>query len=132
MEAARRADDRPTSTPEGAFRLEASLLNGDEVVDALAEAGWTRTSRTSFAIDADAWRTEDERIDDAIHAAIGAAWAPYSFCFDGIDPSSRESALAYPQERFAALDAMLRSWSTKASPEWFEPSDVDGPFEGLD
>ena len=131
-EATRRATDRRVTTPDGPIHLEASLLNGDAVVDAMAEAGWARTGRTSFAIDADAWRSQDERIDNAIWAAVAAAWIPYSFCFDGLDPSSRESALAYPADRLADLTAVLRSWSTKPSPEWFEPADADGDLEGLD
>jgi hypothetical protein len=131
-DAARRAIDRRVPSPEGRIQLEASLLNGDEVVDAMVGAGWARTTRTSFAIHADAWRSPDERIDEAIQAAIGAAWVPYSFCFDGLDPSSEESALAYPADQLADLDAVLRSWTTKDSPEWFEPADADGPLEGLD
>ena len=131
-EAARRASDQHVPTPDGPIRLEASLLNGDAAVDAMAEAGWAQTSRTSFAIDADAWRSQDERIDNAIWAAVAGAWVPYSFCFDGIDPSTEASALAYPADRLAQLNAVLRSWSTKDSPEWFEPADADGPLEGLD
>ncbi len=131
-DAARRATDRRAAAPDGPIRLETSLLNAEHVVVAMTEAGWARTTRTAFAIESDTWRSADERIDNAIWAAAGAAWEPYSFCFDGLDPSSRESALAYPADRLADVDAVLRSWSTKDSPEWFEPADADGPLEGLD
>ena len=94
-------------------------------------AGRGQAGRRS-RIDADAWRSADERIDDAILAALGAAWIPYSFCFEGLDPSSEESALAYPADQLAAVDAVIRSWTTRDSPEWFEPADADGPLEGLD
>lgn len=124
-------DDRPAA-PRAPIRLEASLLNGDDASAAMTEAGWMRTGRTSFAIDADSWRSDGESIDDAIQAAVGAAWVPYSFCFEGLDPSSRDTALAYPADRFAKTDALVRSWSAARPPEWFEPSDADGPLEGLD
>ena len=115
----------PTSAhAEGPIRLEASLLNADEVVDTMAEAGWARTSRTTFAIDADAWRSaaNGSKRDRPLQGLLGAVLV----LFRRLRPSSRESALAYPRpprgnrrRRAIVVD--------QDSPEWFEPSDGMGP-----
>jgi hypothetical protein len=132
--AARAAADAPTgpsATPAGPIRLEASLGVGDAMPAVMRDAGWSRTSRTEFVIEADAWRTDDERVDDAIQAAIEAGWPPYAFVFDGLDPTSRETALAFPPERLARSDAMVRGWAAERTPLWFDPSQADRPLEGL-
>jgi D-aminopeptidase len=129
--AARDAADRRPLTPTGPIRLEASMQIGNDGAGAMTEAGWTRTSRTEFAIEAEAWRGEGERVDNAIHAAAETAWAPYAFWFDGLDPSSEETALAYGGDAWARSDAMLRSWSTDRTSSWFEPSATDGHWEGF-
>ena len=72
-----------------------------------------------------------EPIDAAIWAAAHAAWVPYSFLFDGIDATSAETALAYPADRTAREEAFLQSWAADPTPEWFEPSAADGPWEGF-
>jgi D-aminopeptidase len=130
--AARDAGDRRIATPAGPVRLEASLQNGDDAADAMQAGGWTRTGRTSFAIEADGWRGDGEPVDSAIYAAAGAAWTPYASWFAGLDASSEEAALAYPADQFAENDALLRAWSAARLPEWFEPSAADGPWEGLE
>ena len=130
LAAVRDAAARRLATPAGPIRLETSLQNGDEAAAALADAGWSRVSRTEFAIEAEAWRSEGEPIDNAIYAASGAAFAPYAFWFGDLDASSQEGALAFPPDRLARSDAMLRSWSTDETPLWFEP-DSDRPWEGF-
>lgn len=129
--AMRDATHRRIATPAGPIRLEASVQNGDDAAEAMAEADWTRTGRTSFAIEAQSWRGEGEPINAAIGAAIDAAWVPYSFLFDGIDATSAETALAYPADRTAGEEAFLQSWAAEPTPEWFAPSAADGPWEGF-
>jgi D-aminopeptidase len=101
--------------------LEASLQNGEEAGEALAGAGWTRMSRTEFRIEAHEWRAEGEPVDEAIYAAVGAAWAPYSAAFAGLDPSTKSSSLAYPRDSFASTDDLLRAWHAEQTVEWITP-----------
>ena len=127
----REGSARRIMTPTGPIRLEASLQNGDDAAPAMAEAGWTRLSTTEFVIEAEAWRGEAERIDDGIWTAASAAFAPYTHWFEGMDASSRETAVAFPPERLAEADAMLRRWSADQPPLWFEPSAAVRPWEGF-
>jgi D-aminopeptidase len=129
--ALREGPARGIATPAGPIRLEASVQNGDEAAPAMADSGWSRTSKTEFVIEAAAWRDDGERIDEAIHGAAGAAFAPYAHWFEGIDASSQESALGFPPERLADTDAMLRRWAADRPPLWFEPSAADAPWEGF-
>ena len=62
-------------------------------------AGRGRAGRPS--IEAASWRGDGEPIN-AASGARSAAWVPYSFLFDGLDPTSAETALAYPADRGAA------------------------------
>lgn len=111
--------------------LEASVQNGDDASAAMLAAGWTRTSRTEFRIEADAWRVAGEPIDAALGAAAEAAWQPYAWSLDGMDPSSRESGLAFPPARRAATDAWLSAWANDRTVEWITP-DSATRWEGLD
>jgi D-aminopeptidase len=122
---------RRIATPVGPIHLEASIQNGDHAAEAMAEAGWTRTGRTTFGFQAASWRSNGEPINAAIGCAIDGAWVPYSFLFDGLDPTSPETALAYPADQAAHDDAFLHSWAADPTPEWFEPSAADGPWEGF-
>ena len=121
---------RRTLTPAGPIRLEASLQNADDAAPAMAKAGWARLSATEFVIEAEAWRGEGERIDDAIWEAASAAFAPYGHWFEGIDVNSQETALAFPPARLADTDAMLRRWAADQPPVWFDPSATDRQWEG--
>ena len=42
-----------------------------------------------------------------------------------------ETALAYPADQAARDEAFLESWAADPTPEWFEPSAADGPWEGF-
>jgi D-aminopeptidase len=129
--AAKQQRGRPTMTPTGPIWLEASLQNGDDAAPAMANAGWARLSATEFAIESEAWRGEGERIDDGIWQAASAAFAPYVHWFEGLDASSQETALAFPAERLADTDAMLRRWSADRPPLWFDASETDRYWEGF-
>jgi hypothetical protein len=69
-------------------------------------------------------------VDEAILAAMDAAWAPYAFVFDGLDPSSEESSLAYAPDRFGRTDAMIESWASDRTVEWITPEGTTR-WEGL-
>jgi D-aminopeptidase len=115
-EAARRDPFAPRE-----YVLEASVQNGDDAGEALAAAGWTRMGPTEFRIEASEWRTEADPIDDAIYAAIGAAWQPYAFAFAGLDPSTESSSLAYARDAFTATDELLQAWHIDETVEWITP-----------
>ena len=98
--------------------LEASLQNADDAAEAMTAAGWSRTSRTEFRIEAGAWREEGEPIDQAISAALEPAWQPYAHTFEGLDPTSRESGLAFPSDRRAQTEAFVTAWHGDRTVEW--------------
>lgn len=101
--------------PRGVL-LEASIQNGDDAAEAMTAAGWSRTSRTEFSIEAGAWREDGEPIDEAISAAADATWQPYASFFEGVDPTSRASGLAFPTA--ANTEAFLTAWTNDRMVEW--------------
>lgn len=111
--------------------LEASVQNGDDAAEPMTAAGWTRTSRTEFRIGASHWRDDGDTIEEAIGAAAGAAWQPYAFSLDGIDPSSRSSGVAFPPARLAVTEAFLTAWSNDRTVEWISPESATR-WEGMD
>lgn len=120
-EAAIKAGGRQRSRQPRDVVLDASVQNADEAAATMAAAGWTRTSRTEFRIDAETWRGDDELIDNAILAAADAAWLPYTFSLEGLDPTSRETGLAFPLDRRNATDAWLAAWTNDRTVEWITP-----------
>lgn len=116
--------------PRGVM-LEASVQNADDAAEAMAAAGWSRTSRTEFRIEAGAWREDGEPIDAAISAAAGATWQPYAWSFEGVDPTTRESGLAFPKARRTATEAWLTAWTNDRTIEWITPESATR-WEGMD
>jgi D-amino peptidase len=110
--------------------LDASIQNADEAAETMAAAGWTRTQGTEFRIEAPAWRGDGERIDEAILAAANAAWTPYAFSFDGLDPTSRETGLAFPPDRRISTDGWLTAWTNDTTVEWITPESATR-WEGM-
>lgn len=108
--------------------LEASVQNADAAAAAMSSAGWTRTSRTEFRIEADAWRGDGEPIDNAVSAAAEAAFEPYAHAFEGIDPSTESTGLAFP--RRAETEALLAAWTHDRTVEWITEQSATR-WEGL-
>ena len=127
----RHAARRTVLSPGGPVRLEASVQNGDEAAPEMQVAGWARLDRTTFVIERETWRADDEAIPAAIDAAAGAAWEPYAFWFDELDPTSEATAMTFPAQRWARSDAMTRAWTADQPRAWFDPGAVDAPLEGL-
>ena len=130
--AGRDATRRRDPSPSGPVRLVASLQNGREAATDMTAAGWTRLDHTTYAIERASWRSDDAAIVQAIDAAGDAAWVPYAAWFDGLDPTSEETAMAAPAERRAWWDAMAHAWAADDPPEWFDPDAVDARWEGLE
>jgi D-aminopeptidase len=112
------------------FVLDASLQNGNDAAAQLEAAGWVRTSPTEFRIEAAEWRSDSEWVDAAIYAAAGAAWRPYAASFEGLDPSSESTSLAYPPDAFERTDRLLRPWSADRTVEWITPASATR-WEGM-
>jgi D-aminopeptidase len=129
--AARRAGAARTVTPRGPILLEAAVQNGEQAAQAMIKAGWLRTGPTAFQIEAGAWRDEADTVSTAIWAAADAAFVPYTFWFEGLDPTSEEAALAFPPDRLARADAMLESWASDATTDWITP-DAATRWEGME
>ena len=129
-DAAREASGQRARAPRGVI-LDASIQNADDAAEALTAAGWTRSGRTEFRIEAGAWREEGEPIDEAISAAVSATWEPYAFLFEGVDPTSRASGLAFPAA--AETEAFLAAWTNDRLVEWITPESAtrwEGMLEG--
>ena len=124
-----RGTQRPR-TPRAAI-LEASLQNGDQAAEAMAAAGWTRASQTEFRLPVDRWADRREALVEAIWAAAGATWAPYSFAFEGMDPSTETTGLGYDPAAFERTDSLLRAWTDDRMVEWIAPGSVSR-FEGME
>lgn len=116
--------------PRGVI-LEASVQNGDDAAAAMVAAGWSRTSRTEFRIEAGAWRQDGEPISEGISAAIEASWQPYAYSFEGVDPTSRDSGLAFPAVRRAETEAFLAAWTNDRTVGWITPESATR-WEGMD
>lgn len=114
-----------------AAMLEASLQNGEQAAEAMESAGWTRTSETEFRLPVEDWQDRREPLVDAIWAAAGAAWTPYAFAFDGVDPSTEATALGYEPDAFERTDAFVRAWTNDRMVEWIAPGSVTR-LEGMD
>jgi D-aminopeptidase len=127
--AARKGGRQRPRAPRGVI-LEASVQNGDDAADAMTAAGWSRTSRTEFRIEAGAWREDGEPIDAAISAAASATWEPYAYSFEGVDPTSRGSGLAFPAARLVETEAFLTAWTNDRTVEWITPESATR-WEGL-
>ena len=88
-------------------------------------------SRTEFRVEAGAWREDGEAIDEAISAAMAAAWQPYTSLLEGIDPTSRESGLAFLPAQLAETEAWLTAWADDSTIEWITPGSPNRR-EGID
>jgi D-amino peptidase len=110
--------------------LEASVQNADEAALAITAAGWSRTSQTEFRIEASAWRGDGEPIEHAIGAVAEATWKPYAHTFDGLDPTSEASGLAFPVAQRAETEAFLTAWTNDRTVEWITPQSATR-WEGM-
>ena len=126
--AARDGGRQHSRTPRGVV-LEASVQNADDAAEAMTAAGWIRTGRTEFKVEAD-WRQDGEAIEEAINASLAPAWQPYAHTLEGIDPTSRETGLAFPAPRLAETEAWLSAWTADRTVEWITPETATR-WEGL-
>jgi D-aminopeptidase len=101
------------SPVDGTF--EASMPNGDAVVDEMEIAGWARTADVTFEVKFKKW--VDTR--EPLAAAMSAALAPFvPYWLGGFD--SAEDAAAVDQERVAQLRVIFDAWAEESQPQWWE------------
>ena len=110
----RSASSRPPVVAPSDGRFEASLPNGDEVVDTMTASGWERVGEVEFAMDVEEWSTTREPIASAMNAAL-APFMPYwlgSF-------SDAAAAAAVDPKKLAVLEAIFDAWASEPQPEWY-------------
>jgi D-aminopeptidase len=105
--------------------FEASMPNGDVVVDQLSEAGWSRSGEVEFAANLATWRDARE----LLAAAMNAALAPYlPHWLGGFDDA--EHAAAADQQRVDQLRVIFDAWARGSYPQWYaRRSDPEGREE---
>jgi D-aminopeptidase len=108
------ASAAPIHVPaDGTF--EASMPNGQEVVDQMEAVGWARTGDVTFAVHFKEWADTREPLAAAMSAAL-APFVPY--WLGGFD--SAEDAAAADQERVAQLRLIFDAWARRSEPQWWE------------
>jgi D-amino peptidase len=94
--------------------FEASLPNGDNVVEDMAGAGWARVGDVEFAVELETWRDSRGPLTAAMNAAI-APFLPY--WLSGF--ASAQEADAADQERVAQLVTIFDAWAAESHPQWY-------------
>jgi D-amino peptidase len=108
------------ASPAG-VTFEASMPNGREVVEDMADAGWARVGDVEFAVELDTWR--DSR--GPLAAAMNAALAPFMpYWLGGF--ASADEADAADQERVGHLVTIFDAWAAESHPEWY--TEASDPF----
>lgn len=103
----------PTLAPTG-FLFEASLPNGDMVVDQMAAAGWSRSGEVEYSAHLDTWADARELLAAAMNAAL-TPFLPY--WLGGFD--AQEQAAAADQLRVEQLSQIFDAWASESHPQWY-------------
>ncbi len=108
-----RASARAVAAPSG-VAFEASMPNGRDVVEEMADAGWERVGDVEFAVELETWRDSREPLAVAMNASL-APFMPYGF--SGF--VSAEEAAAADQRRVRQLVTIFDAWAAEAHPQWY-------------
>ena len=101
--------------------FEASMPNGRDVVDDMADAGWARVGDVEFAVDLETWPGSRGPLAAAMSAAV-APFVPY--WLTGF--ASAGEADAADQERVAQLVMIFDAWAAESHPQWY--TEAADPF----
>ena len=104
----------PAIAAPAAVMFEASMPNGRDVVDELADAGWVRVGEVEFAVELKSWR--DAR--QPLAAAMSAAVAPFMPYWVGGFASAEEAAAA-DQRLVRQLVTIFDAWAAEDHPQWY-------------
>ena len=109
----------PTVTAPSELTFEASMPNGNEVVEAMASAGWTCVGEVEFAAEIEAWSDARELIATAMTAAVSPFMPYWLGSFD-----SAEDAAGADQQRVEQLRLIFDAWADESHPQWYtQPAD---------
>jgi D-aminopeptidase len=108
---------RSVEAPAG-ITFRASMPNGNDVVESMADGGWARVGETEFAVELEHWSEARGPIDAAMSAAM-APLLPYWLGGFG----SAEDAAAADQDRVAQLGQIVDAWAKASHPEWYTATD---------
>jgi len=104
--------------PPAGITFRASMPNGHDVVEPMADGGWARVGETEFAVELEHWSEARGPIDAAMSAAM-APLLPYWLGGFG----SAEDAAAADQDRVAQLGQIVDAWAKASHPEWYTATD---------
>lgn len=94
--------------------FEASMPNGDRVVEQMTTAGWSQSGEVEYEAHLDTWR--DAR--DLLAGAMNAALTPYvPYWLGGFD--SAEAAAAADPRRVDQLRQIFDGWASESHPQWY-------------
>jgi D-amino peptidase len=113
------ATSAPAVTAPSHLTFEASMPNGNDVVEQMTAAGWARAGEVEFAAQLETWNDARELIAVAMNAAI-VPFMPY--WLGGFD--SAEDAAEADQECVEQLRLIFDAWAEESQPQWYtEPAD---------
>ncbi|HEY8629907.1 MAG TPA: M55 family metallopeptidase [Gaiellaceae bacterium] len=118
---ARESASAPAIAGPAGVTFEASMPNGRDVVEDLADAGWTRIGDVEFAIELETWRDSREPLAAAMNAAL-APFMPY--WLSGF--ASADESAAADQERVGQLVTIFDAWAAESHPQWY--TEAADPF----
>lgn len=115
----RDAASAPAVTVPSQLTFEASMPNGNLVVDQMTAAGWEQAGEVEFVARLQMW--DDAR--ELLAAAMNAALAPFvPYWLGGFD--SAEDAAAADQQRVEQLRLIFDAWAEESHPQWYtQPAD---------
>jgi D-aminopeptidase len=120
----RKAASAPAVPTPAKVVFEASMPNGDQVVEQMTSAGWTRSGEVEFAAELEAWL--DAR--DLLAAAMNAALAPFlPYWLGGFE--SADEAAAADHHRVKRLSLIFDAWAKESHPQWYTQSAHPLPSE---
>jgi D-amino peptidase len=108
-----RASVPAVAAPAG-VTFEASMPNGRDVVEEMADAGWKRVGDVEFAVELETWRDSREPLAVAMNAAL-APFMPYWLTGFG----SADEAATVDQRRVRQLVTIFDAWAAETHPEWY-------------
>jgi hypothetical protein len=110
----RSAAPAPTGAAPSKLTFEASLPNGNEVVEEMTAAGWAPAGEVEFIAQLETWNDARELLAAAMNAAL-APFMPY--WLGGFD--SAEDAEAAEQQGVAQIRLIFDAWAGESHPQWY-------------
>ena len=118
---ARGSASAPAVAAPTGVKFEASMPNGGDVAQEMADAGWARVGDVEFAIELETWRESRGPLAAAMNAAV-APFMPY--WLSGF--ASADEADAADPERVGQLVTIFDAWAAESQPQWY--AEAADPF----